>query len=199
MGMTTTNDIERLARIRVPHEPPRGIVGRFVAWYARRTFGELPDPVRVLDHHRKVMFATRSFESKVAKWNALDADLKNLAELASAAAIGCSWCIDFGYFAAHSKGESVDKLKEVPLWRTSALFTPAEREVLAYAEAMTATPPEVTDEMVDALVARLGVPAVVELTKMVAVENERSRFNSAMGLSSQGFADRCELPLPEPE
>jgi hypothetical protein len=28
----------------------------------------------------------------------------------------------------------------------------------------------------------------------VAVENERSRFNSALGLSSQGLSDRCELP-----
>jgi hypothetical protein len=35
---------------------------------------------------------------------------------------------------------------------------------------------------------------VVELAMMVAVENERSRFNSAFGLTSQGFSDRCELP-----
>jgi hypothetical protein len=58
------------------------------------------------------------------------------------------------------------------------------------------TPPEVTDEMVDALVAQVGVPAVVELTMMVAVENQRSRSNGAMGLSSQGFSDRCALPPP---
>jgi hypothetical protein len=32
--------------------------------------------------------------------------------------------------------------------RDSDLYTPLERRVLAYAEAMTATPPEVTDEMV---------------------------------------------------
>jgi hypothetical protein len=29
---------------------------------------------------------------------------------------------------------------------------------------------------------------------MVAVENTRSRFNSALGLTSQGFKDRCEIP-----
>ena len=29
---------------------------------------------------------------------------------------------------------------------------------------------------------------------MVAVENVRSRFNSALGLTSQGFKDRCEIP-----
>jgi hypothetical protein len=26
------------------------------------------------------------------------------------------------------------------------------------------------------------------------VENVRSRFNSALGLTSQGFRDRCEIP-----
>jgi alkylhydroperoxidase family enzyme len=58
---------------------------------------------------------------------------------------------------------------------------------------MTATPPTVTDEMVARLNKVLGVPAVVELTMMVAIENERSRFNSALGLTSQGFSDRCGL------
>jgi alkylhydroperoxidase family enzyme len=32
---------------------------------------------------------------------------------------------------------------------------------------------------------------LVELTMMIAVENQHSRFNSAFGLSSQGFKDRC--------
>ena len=40
--------------------------------------------------------------------------------------------------------------------------------------------------------------AVVELTMMVAIENERSRFNAAMGLASQGYSDVCELPLAQP-
>ena len=35
---------------------------------------------------------------------------------------------------------------------------------------------------------------LVELTMMISVENSRSRFNSALGLTSQGFRDRCEIP-----
>jgi hypothetical protein len=31
---------------------------------------------------------------------------------------------------------------------------------------------------------------------MIAVENQRSRFNSALGLTSQGFTDRCKTPTP---
>ncbi len=66
---------------------------------------------------------------------------------------------------------------------------------MAYAEAATATPPAVTDEMVAGLREELDDAALVELTMMVAVENTRSRFNSALGLHSQGFSDRCEVPL----
>ena len=35
---------------------------------------------------------------------------------------------------------------------------------------------------------------LVELTAIVAVENLRSRINSALGLTGQGFTDRSELP-----
>ena len=38
----------------------------------------------------------------------------------------------------------------------------------------------------------------VELTQMIALENMRSRFNSAAGLASQGYSDVCELPLAVP-
>ena len=119
--------------------------------------------------------------------------------MASAAQIGCSWCLDFGYFLAHEEGLTLEKVREVPRWRESEVFTDLERDVMAYAEAMTATPPTVTDEMVAALDAALGHEAMVELTMVVAVENERSRFNAAFGLASQGYADRCELaPLAVP-
>ncbi|MFF3356919.1 hypothetical protein ACFYWN_30715 [Streptomyces sp. NPDC002917] len=40
----------------------------------------------------------------------------------------------------------------------------------------------------------LGEKALVELTTMVAVENMRSRAHSALGLTSQGFKDQCEVP-----
>ena len=66
--------------------------------------------------------------------------------------------------------------------------------MLEYAEAMTATPPDVSDELAETLRTDLGNDAFVELSMIIAVENERSRFNSALGLTSQGFKDRCELP-----
>ena len=122
-----------------------------------------------------------------------------LAQAATAATVGCSWCLDFGYYLAHSEGSDstdLEKIREVMRWRDSDVFSPVEREVLGYAEAMSTTPLTVTDEMVASLLGHLGEEAMVELTMMIAIENERARFNSAAGLKAQGFSDVCEIPLP---
>ena len=191
---TAQADQARREALRIPVRMPRDLFGRLLAWYSRRTYGDVLDNGLVLLHHRPALLALAAFERRVEKWDKLDPDLKTLAVMASASAIGCSWCVDFGYYAAHSKGLRVDKLREVWRWRESEVFGETERLVLEFAEAMTATPPTVTDPMVARLTDRLGVPATVELAMMVAVENERSRLNTAFGLTSQGFSDRCELP-----
>jgi alkylhydroperoxidase family enzyme len=64
---------------------------------------------------------------------------------------------------------------------------------MLYAEAMTVTPPAVTDDLVAELAGHLSTAELVELTAIIAVENQRSRFNSARGLTAQGFGARCEL------
>ena len=191
--MTTTADIRR-ASARVPLDVPNTLFGKAMVWYSKRTYGDVLDNGLALLHNVPVLKAVIGFEKKVEKWNALDADLKNLAQLASAAVIGCSWCVDFGYYIAHSKGQDVSKFEKALVWRDHPeVFTPVERRVLEYSEAMTATPPTVTDELAAALRQDLGDKAFVELTMMVAVENERSRFNSALGLKSQGFKDTCAV------
>jgi alkylhydroperoxidase family enzyme len=136
---------------------------------------------------------------KAQKWDACDLSLKSFAHMAVSAQIGCSWCLDFAYFQAFNEHLDLDKAREVPRWRDSGLFTPLEREVLAYAEAMTETPPTVTDEMVGQLFEQLGPAALVELTAFVAVANMNSRGNVALGIESEGYAQSCDLkPLAEP-
>jgi alkylhydroperoxidase family enzyme len=193
MGMTSTSTF------RIPQAPITGAFGALMKLYAKKKLGgEFPDNGYVYFHHKPVLKAVLSFEGKVEKWDRLDPMLKSYAQLVSAGVIGCSWCLDFGYFKAHNDGLDLDKVREVPRWRESEVFTPLERDVMEYAEAMTLTPPTVTDAMVSHLVEALGAPAVVELTQMVALENMRSRFNSAAGLQSQGYSDVCELPLAQP-
>jgi alkylhydroperoxidase family enzyme len=163
-------------------------------WYSKRAYGKVLDPGKALAHNPRVLWADLQLERSVAKWNKLDPGLKALAEMATAASIGCSWCMDFGYWVSREHGIAHEKLADVPCWRDSKVYTELERDVMEYAEAMTATPPAVDDELAARLVGRLGEPAFVELTTMVAVENLRSRINSALSLTSQGFKDSCDVP-----
>jgi alkylhydroperoxidase family enzyme len=78
------------------------------------------------------------------------------------------------------------------------VFTALERDVMEYAEAMTATPPTVTDELSERLLGQLGAPAMVELTAWVAFANLTTRSNTAMGIETQGFSKACRLPLAPP-
>jgi len=193
--MTATyNDAdERRAAARVPLTEDRSLFARLMTWYSRRVYGDVLDSGLAMLHNRRVLWSFVRFEQRVAKWDRLDPNLKTLAVMAAASTIGCSWCLDFGYFEAHSKGLDTSKLEQVPTWRESNAFTDLERRVMEYAEAVTATPPTVSDELAESIRSDVGDAAFVELTMMVAVENERSRFNSAMGLTSQGFKSQCEL------
>lgn len=180
---------------RIPLDPPRTRLYRLAEWYAHRTYGVVPEPLAAMAHHPRVLLTDVRFETSLARWKRLDPTLKALAVMASAVSIGCSWCVDFGYWISTQEGVDPAKLRDVPRWQDSDVFTDLERRVMAYAEAVTATPPAVTDKMVADLRRDLDDAELVELTMMVAVENVRSRFNSALGLTSQGFRDRCELPV----
>ena len=185
-----------MARINL--QPPATPYNRLARWLSRRRYGIEPEPLLAAGHNARVMTSYALLEGCVARWRALDPRLKNLAVMASAHRIGCSWCTDFGYWFAVSQGLDEAEVSAVPGWRDSELFGELDRDVLAYAEAMSGEVGEITDEQVARLRERLGEKALVELTMIVAVENQRSRFNSALGLAGQGFRDRCELAAGAP-
>jgi AhpD family alkylhydroperoxidase len=191
--MTTTQS-PRVQTARVPLEHPGSLLARALNFWTRRAYGQEMEPMLALLHHRRVTTTVARFEMGVAKWSRLDTGLKELAQLSVASQIGCSWCMDFGYYLSRTNGMAVEKLEQVAEWRGSTVYTPLERKVLEYAEAMTATPPTVTDEMVEGLRADLDDAQLVELTEIISVENLRSRTNSALGLTSQGFKSQCDLP-----
>ena len=108
-------------KLRLPKARLDGAYGALMTRVAKRMWGKVPDNAYVLWHNLPVAKAVFGFEQKVAKWKALDPHLKTYAEMASAGAIGCSWCLDFGYFMAHTKGLDEGKVREVPLARAGTM------------------------------------------------------------------------------
>ncbi|TDD40542.1 carboxymuconolactone decarboxylase family protein [Actinomadura sp. KC06] len=159
--------------------------------------GDVPENVEVLWHSPALARDNLEFGGKAGAWSAAGKSLKSFAHMAVAAQVGCSWCLDVGYFQAHNDDLDLAKASQVPRWRTSDVFTPLERDVMEYAEAMSNTPPTVTDEQYAGLLERLGPAAMVELTVHIAYVNMATRANVANGVTSQGFSDACEIPLAE--
>lgn len=175
-----------------------GPYGVLVKALCKRMFGQVPDSLGVLWHNVPVLKASMGFGQKVRKWDTCDQTLTSFAHMAVASYVGCTWCLDFNYFAAANEGLDVDRAREIPRWRESDVFTSLEREVLAYAEAMSDAPPAVTDEMVAGLLDQLGPAALVELTSVIGFANMTTRSNVALGIESDGFAAACGLkPMPE--
>ncbi|WP_309105060.1 carboxymuconolactone decarboxylase family protein [Microbacterium sp.] len=183
---------------RIPAIEPTGFLGALVKFGARRKMGTVPASLGVLWHHKKVMFDAMGIGRKVEGWHELDENLASYAVMSAASTVGCSFCLDFNYFLAHNRGLDEAKVRQVPRWRESTVFTPTERLVMEYAEAASLTPPAVTDDLSDELVAAIGPAALVELAARVAFMNMSARMNVALGIRSEQFADACGLaPLAE--
>jgi alkylhydroperoxidase family enzyme len=182
---------------RIPKAEITGPFGYLLKRFSRKMLGEVPDALGVMWHNRPVLMSSMGFGRKIQKWNKLDPNLQTFAHMAVASQVGCSWCLDYNYFHAHNEGLDEAKASEVPRWRESTVFTPLERAVMEYAEAMTESPPQVTDELFARLLTQLGAPAMVELTSLVGFANMTTRGNVAMGIEAQGFSKACALPLAQ--
>jgi alkylhydroperoxidase family enzyme len=188
---TLKTDMEDTMALRVPKAEVTAELGESMI----DQLGAVPEPVEVMWNNPRVAEANLAFSAHAGAWDAADASLKTFAHMAVAAQVGCTWCLDVNYFLAHQQDLDVAKASQVPRWRQSDLFTALERDVLEYAEAMTDTPPTVTDELSARLLDRLGPAAMVELTAFIAAANMATRNNTALGIHSQGYSAACEIPL----
>jgi alkylhydroperoxidase family enzyme len=164
---------------------------------ARKQVGEVPEPFAVMAHHPKLFIASARHELSLQKaMQVVPEALIQLAVYRTAWTVGCSWCVDFGAMLQRLDGLDIDRLKEIADFETSDKFTESEREVIRYADALTSTPMDVSDEQVSSLRATYGDKGVIELTYQISHENQRARFNHALDITDQGFGtgDSCRVP-----
>lgn len=173
------------------------LLTRLMYRFAKRRFGEVPEPFTIYAHHRGLLVASAMHEGLLDKVSTkLPASVRELAVYWTARTVGCSWCVDFGTMLMRLDGLDLARLQHIDDWQTSPLFTDDERAAIAYADAMTTDPHTVTDEQVNDLRQRFGNAGVIELTAQIGVENMRARMNTALGITEQGFSsgDACRVP-----
>jgi alkylhydroperoxidase family enzyme len=184
---------------RIPTLPPdkAPLLTRLMYRYAKRRFGEVPVPFAVYAQNRGLLLAGAVHEGMLERASkTLPASVRELAVYWTARSVGCSWCVDFGAMLMRLENLDVERLKSIDSYATSPAFTDDERAAIAYADAITTDPHQVTDEQVTDLRRRFGDKGVMELTYQIGVENMRARMNTALGITEQGFSsgDACRVP-----
>jgi alkylhydroperoxidase family enzyme len=91
-------------------------------------------------------------------------------------------------------GMSDEKILALADYATSPLYSEVERVTLDYADSMTITGREVSDQLFARLRQYYSDDALVELTEIIAWENASSKFNRALRIPAQGLWKRQTLP-----
>ena len=176
-----------------------------VYWMAHRKVGDIAErdteraiePLEVYGHLPRLLIGYGTFEGAVEKAKLVDHRIKGLASVKAATLVHCEYCIDIASSVARKAGLSDAQLLALPRYRESELFDDLDKLVLDYAVAMTRTPVEVSDELFAGLRKHFDERQLVELTNVIAVENMRARFNTALDIGSAGFTEGMVCAVPE--
>lgn len=155
------------------------------------------DLLRWLRHRPQILTGTAAYEMALLGSARMDPRLKQLAELKAAALVTCEFCLDVGSALATAQGITENQLRDLPKFASSDAFSPDERLVLEFAEAMSRTPAVVAGELRDRLLNRFSPAQVTELAAVVAWENNRGRLNQALGVRPAAFSGDAVCAIPE--
>jgi len=100
--------------------------------------------------------------------------------------------MDINTAVGRKRGIPEDKLQAVDRYAEHPGFTPRERAALAWAEMVTISPNDISDEQFAELRRHFSERQIVELTLQAAFENFRARVNRSLRIEDDGFA---KLPV----
>lgn len=161
-------------------------------WNQRRKYGEVLKAALLWARAPKLFFGVAVLYGMIdRKSSPIDPALRSLATVRVSQVNDCPFCVDINSATLLKRGVSVEKVEALQMWRESPLFDDRDKVVLEFAEAMTRSDLKVDDSLVERLRAHFDDDGIVELTALIAFQNMSSKFNSALGVPSQGF---CRLP-----
>jgi AhpD family alkylhydroperoxidase len=116
------------------------------------------DLLRWLRHRPQILTGTAAYEMALLGSARMDPRLKQLAELKAAALVTCEFCLDVGSALAAAHGITENQLRDLPRFADSDAFSPDEKLVLEFPEAMSRTPAVIAGDLRDRLLNRFSPP-----------------------------------------
>src|SRR5215469_11726319 len=178
-----------MATYLAPIERPQGLLMKFVYALSRRQFGKVPTPVKVVYARLPVGFGM--FVGKISK---LDKELSLPPETAmlireQVAHINeCTFCTDIGRYFVIKARMNEAKFDALPEYRTSPLYSEAERAALDYVTELTRNR-SVALETVERLCRHYSERAICEMVWLVASEHFYNLTNLGLNIHSDMLCD----------
>lgn len=107
-----------------------------------------------------------------------DKEFHDLVTIRASQLNGCGFCLDMHVKEAKIRGERELRLHHLAIWRESPLFSPRERAVLEWTEAVTQLPPHgISDETYAAVREHLSEKELSDLTFSIMIINAWNRVS----------------------
>ena len=163
-------------------------------WNQKRKYGQVLKP-GLLWGRSPLLFVAVALLYGVLdrRTSPIDPVLRSLVTVRVSQINWCRFCVGLNSHTLAQRAGSEAKVAALAAWPTSSVFDDRERVALEYAEAITYSDRQVTDELMAKLRRHFDEDTVVELTGLIAFQNLSSKFNSALDVSSQGF---CQIAPP---
>jgi AhpD family alkylhydroperoxidase len=161
-------------------------------WRQRQRYRRELEPVRLWARMPAAFLAmTAMYRALDRRSSPIEPALRSLVQVRVSQINGCDFCIDLNSFLGVGRGIVEDKLRALPRFEESTLFSEREKAALRYAEAATRSDLHVDVALVSRLRGHFDDQAIVELAALIAYQNMSSKFNAALGVPAQGF---CAVP-----
>jgi AhpD family alkylhydroperoxidase len=161
-------------------------------WNQRRKYGAVLDPGLLWGRAPKLFAGVAILYGVIdRRGSPLDPVLRSLITVRVSQINWCHFCVDINSATLAARAGSMAKVLELEQWAESNLFHDKERVALEYAEAVTYTDRQVSEDLMARLRVFFDEEAVVELTGLIAFQNLSSKFNGALDVPARGF---CHIP-----
>jgi uncharacterized peroxidase-related enzyme len=148
----------------------------------RRNLGFIPNSMLILQRKPKIARALQQLTASI--WDPageVDRGFKRLVAHVASRTAGCQYCMAHTAGGALHFGVEERKLADVWEFRTSSLFSEAERVALDFAIAAASVPNGVTEEMFAEMRQHWSEGQIVEIVAVISTFGFLNRWNDTLG------------------
>ena len=163
---------------------------RVILFFQRKKFGFDLNPTKAWGVVPRLMLGMIFFFKLISsKKSLIDASTRTLISVRISQINNCEFCVDMNsHLFFESKGET-EKISQLKSWQDNGIYSLREKVALEYAETITITGRNVSQELQAKLLENFKKKDIIELTAIIAYQNLSSKFNSALDIKPNGFCD----------